>query len=83
MFIDMKAYSPANRTGSPQGFYKTCTLHKHKTYKQNPKVSPLNIAMRGGEKGGGREVEKRTNERKMYSIRPKPLLKGGRTITVL
>ena len=25
----LKAYSPTNRTGSPQGFYKTCTLHKH------------------------------------------------------
>ena len=37
-------YSPANRTGSPQGFYKTCTLHKHKSYKHNPKVSPFSIA---------------------------------------
>ena len=27
----LKAYSSANRTGSPQGLYKTCTLHKHKT----------------------------------------------------
>ena len=31
----LKAYCPANRTGSPQGFYKTCTLHTHKTYKHN------------------------------------------------
>ena len=28
----LKAYGPANRTGSPQRFNKTCTLHKHKTY---------------------------------------------------
>ena len=31
----LKAYSPANRTGSPQGFYKTCTLHKHKPYSKS------------------------------------------------
>ena len=38
-------YSPANRTVSPQDFYKTCTLHKHKTYKHNPKLSPFGIAL--------------------------------------
>ena len=51
--IDLKAYitsySPANRTGSPQVLvlviYKTCTLHKHKPYKHNPKVSPFGIAL--------------------------------------
>ena len=36
-------YSPANLTGSPQGFYKTSTLHKQ--YKHNPKVSPFSIAL--------------------------------------
>ena len=41
----LKAYSPANHTGSPRGFYQTCTLHKHKAYKQNPKVSPFGIAL--------------------------------------
>ena len=41
----LKAYSPANRTWSPQGFYKTCTLYKHKTYRHNPKVSPVGIAL--------------------------------------
>ena len=39
------SYSPANRTRSPQGFHKTCTLHKQKTYKYNPKVSPFGIAL--------------------------------------
>ena len=41
----LKAYSPANRSGSPQGFHKTCTLHKHKTCKYNPNVSPFGIAL--------------------------------------
>ena len=41
----LKVYSPANRTGSPQGYYKTCTLHKHKTYKHNPKVCPFGSAL--------------------------------------
>ena len=44
-FVLLKAYSPTNRTGSPQSFYKTCTLHKHKTYKHNLKVSPFSIAL--------------------------------------
>ena len=50
------AYSPVNCSGSPQGFaqvqishtrwiqYKTCTLHKRKTYKNNRKGSPFGIA---------------------------------------
>ena len=46
LFVSLlKAYSPANRTVSPRGFYRTCTLHKHKTYKHNPTVSPLGIAV--------------------------------------
>ena len=53
-----KADSPANRTGFPQGFNKTCTLHKHKTctlhkhqtykhktYKHKPKVGPFGSAL--------------------------------------
>ena len=42
-FCLLKAYSPANRTGSPQGFCETRTLHK--IYKHNPKVSPFGIAL--------------------------------------
>ena len=46
LFIEgLYCYSTANHTGSPQGLYKTCTLHKHKTYKHNPKVSPFGIAL--------------------------------------
>ena len=50
----LKSYSPVNCTGSPQGFsqvhisnktYKTYILHKRKTYKHNPKVSPFDIAL--------------------------------------
>ena len=45
LFIEGLNCSPANRTGSPQGFYKACTFYKHKTYKNNPKVSPFGIAL--------------------------------------
>ena len=34
------SYSPSNCTGSPQDFYKTCTLQKH-----TPKVSPSRSAL--------------------------------------
>ena len=48
--------SPVNRSGPPQASqvqilhtswiqYKTCTLHKRKTYKYNPKGSPFSIAL--------------------------------------
>ena len=58
LFISLLlAYSPVNRTGSPQGFsqvqisrtswtqYKTCTLHKRKTHQHKPKGSPFGIAL--------------------------------------
>ena len=52
----LKAYSPVNRTRSALGFsqvqiatsqiqYKPYILHKHKTYKHNPKVSPFDTAL--------------------------------------
>ena len=47
----LMAYSPVNRTGSPQGFsqgqisHKLNTIHKRKTYKHNFKVSPFGIAL--------------------------------------
>ena len=53
----MAVDGPVNRTGSPQCFsqfqisHKLNTIqnmhiiYKHKTYKHNPKVSPLNIAL--------------------------------------
>ena len=54
LFYLLKAYSPVNRTESPQGFFTSSNsiqveyntnMHKRKTYKQNPKVSPFGIAL--------------------------------------
>ena len=55
----LKAYSPVNHTGSPQGFSQvqikhklnttqnmdTIYIYKRKIYKPNPKVSPFGIAL--------------------------------------
>ena len=42
---DTHTHADAHTQLKTQGFYKTCTLHKQKTYEHNPKVSPFGIAL--------------------------------------
>ena len=45
LLVYSRLIDPPTAQGHLKAFYKACTLHKHKIYKHNPKVSLFGIAL--------------------------------------